>query len=307
MPDKTTPQHEVGKPSGFSAELNRENFFSKPKLAITTAVVMVAFAANSILCREALASGLIGVADFTLARLASGAAILWLLVAFKRRRFAIAGDWLSAAVLFGYASCFSFAYVALSAGTGALLLFGAVQITMISYGLVSGERLTAWQSMGALSAFAGLVWFMLPGVQAPPIAGALLMIAAGVCWGIYSLRGRNASDATVATAGNFVRSLPLVVVLYLLASGGGEPAAGLGWIYALASGALASGLGYALWYSVLPSLSAATSATVQLSVPLIAAAGGWIFLAEALTARLLIASAIVLGGIFIFINSGRRT
>ena len=279
---------------------------SKLQLVALTTVVMVAFAMNSLLCREALASSSIGVAAFITVRLASGALTLWLLVAMTSGRRGVGGNWISAAALFGYAACFSFAYTSLSAGTGALLLFGAVQISMITWGLMHGERFTPLKWLGALSAFSGLVWFVSPGVEAPPPWGAALMLAAGVCWGIYSLRGRGATNPTAETAGNFVRSAPFAVVLYFLPVQDAVTASPVGWTLAIASGALASGFGYALWYSVLPQLTAGTSATVQLSVPIIAAAGGVVFLAEPLALRLAIASAVVLGGIFLFINSGRR-
>lgn len=267
---------------------------------------MVAFATNSLLCREALSSKAIGVADFTFVRLVSGAFILWLLVAIKSGWGSIGGNWLSAAALFGYAACFSLSYTTLSAGTGALLLFGAVQISMISWGLMRGERFTTLKWLGVLSAFSGLVWFVSPGVEAPPFWGATLMVAAGVCWGAYSLRGRGATNPTAETAGNFIRSTPFAVVLYVLPVQNAVSASSVGWVLAIVSGALASGLGYALWYSVLPQFASGTSATVQLSVPIIAAVGGVVFLGEPLTSRLAIASAVVLGGIYLFINSGRR-
>lgn len=280
--------------------------YSPPQLVLVTSLVMVAFALNSILCRLALATGAIGWADFTTVRLISGAAVLWLLVVARSRKARIGGDWSSAALLFGYAACFSFAYVSLSTGTGALLLFGAVQITMISWGLLKGERLSPGKWAGVVSAFLGLAWFMSPGVEAPPLLGSLLMIASGICWGAYSLRGRGAMNASADTAGNFVRAAPLAVTLYLLGLGEPEAASGTGWLLAILSGALASGLGYALWYAVLPQLSSATSATVQLSVPIIAAVAGVLLLDEAMSLRLVLASAVVLGGIWVFIRSGQQ-
>lgn len=279
---------------------------SESRLIALTSLVMVAFAMNSLLCREALASNAIGVADFTVARLVSGAVTLWLLVAVTRGKRRIGGTWLSAVALFGYAVCFSFAYVTLSAGTGALLLFGAVQIAMISWGLMRGERFTALEWLGVLSAFFGLVWFVAPGVEAPPLWGAILMVVSGVFWAVYSLRGRGVTDPTGDTAGNFVRSIPLVGVLYLFSHDSAVSATWEGWALAISSGALASGLGYALWYLVLPRLTAGTAATVQLSVPIIAAVGGVLFLGEAFSSRLAVASMVVLGGIFLFIQSGRR-
>ncbi len=271
-----------------------------------TFVVMMAFALNSLLCREALTTRAMGAADFTAVRLASGALTLWLLVAITHGKKRIGGSWISAAALFGYAACFSFAYLELSAGTGALLLFGAVQVSMISWALVRGERLTVLKWAGAIAAFAGLVWFMLPSVQSPSLVGAALMVIAGICWGVYSLRGRGATNPTVDTAGNFARAVPFASVLYVLPVGSAAPPTWFGWILAIASGALASGLGYALWYSVLPRLAAGTSATVQLSVPIIAAVGGVLFLGEPITGRLMVASTLVLGGISLFIHSKGR-
>lgn len=282
------------------------NESSTLKKFVLTSLVMFAFAMNSLLCREALASNAIGVVEFTLARLISGAAVLGFLVSIQSGWRNISGNWLSSFSLFGYAACFSFAYVTLDAGTGALLLFGAVQISMISWGVLQGESLTALKWLGVGSAFAGLVWFVLPSVEAPPVTGAALMIVAGVCWGVYSLRGRYAQNATAETAGNFLRTVPLVAVLYIFASDNSGSATALGWALAIASGALASGLGYALWYFVLPGLTAATSATVQLSVPILASVGGVVLLGEAISIRLAVASTVVLGGIFVFINSGRE-
>ncbi len=279
---------------------------SLTQVIVLTCLVMVAFAANSLLCREALASGSIGYADFTLVRLISGAVTLWLLVVLFYGSSKLGGHWFSAVALLGYAALFSLAYTTLSAGTGALLLFGAVQISMISWGLYKGERLTPLKWLGVVSAFLGLAWFVAPGVQAPPLWGSLMMMAAGVCWGVYSLRGRGSSNPTADTAGNFVRAAPLALLLYLIPNEATTTATAMGWSLAIASGALASGVGYALWYAVLPKLTAGTSATVQLSVPIIAAIGGVVFLGEPLESRLVIASAVVLGGIFLFIHSGRR-
>jgi drug/metabolite transporter (DMT)-like permease len=259
-----------------------------------TLLAMVAFAANSLLCRLALRTTAIDPATFTAIRLFAGAAMLAGLVALKRRR--PGGTWTSALALFAYAAAFSFAYVRLPAGTGALLLFGAVQVTMHAWGLWSGERLSGQQTLGLLLAAAGLVGLLLPGLTAPPLGSAAMMLLAGIAWGVYSLRGKSGGDPTAATAGNFVRSLPFALLLALVAA---RPV-GLdrtGVVYAMASGALASGLGYAVWYAVLPSLRATTAASVQLSVPVIAALGGVLLLAEPITLRLVLGSAAVLGGI----------
>ena len=210
------------------------------------------------------------------------------------------GNWLSAFALFSYAAGFSFAYVSLPTATGALLLFGAVQATMIGYGIWAGERLLKPQLVGLLLAFGGLVGLLLPGLTAPPLPGSILMLGAGVAWGIYSLRGKGAGDPTKVTAGNFMRAVPIAAVLSaVMLNGTSVDAAGF-W-YAVSSGALASGLGYAIWYTALPALKATNAATVQLSVPVIAALGGIIFLGEPITFRLAVASVAILGGIALVI------
>ncbi len=270
------------------------------RVALLTALAMLAFAANSLLCREALATGDIGAATFTLVRIVSGAAVLGLILLVRFRAHGVGGSWGGAAALFGYAAGFSYAYLSLSAATGALMLFGAVQLSMIAYGLWIGERLNPRQAIGVVAAAAGLIWLLLPGVESPPLLGAVLMLAAGLSWGVYSLLGRGAGDPTVATAGNFIRAVPLALLVFVLL-GGAEPISASGIGYAVASGALASGLGYAIWYAALPSLRATTAATVQLSVPILAALGGVVFLGEALTLRFGLAALAVLGGIGLFV------
>jgi drug/metabolite transporter (DMT)-like permease len=206
--------------------------------------------------------------------------------------------------LFVYAGGFSFAYVSLPASAGALLLFGAVQATMIAYGVWKGERLHGLQLAGLVFAFGGLVGLLLPGLTAPPLPGSILMLGAGIAWGIYSLRGKGLGDPTKVTAGNFLRAVPLAAALSLVTSNGATlDNAGVG--YALASGALASGLGYTIWYSVLPVLKATNAATIQLNVPVIAALGGIVFLGEAVTLRLVLASIAILGGIALVIRRVR--
>lgn len=259
-----------------------------------TAVAMLAFAGNSLLCRLALQHSGIDPASFTSVRLTSGAVVLWALVRWRGQR--PAGDWGSAAALFVYAAAFSFAYLSLSAGTGALLLFGAVQATMLGWGLWRGQRLGWGQTAGLVLAMGGLVALLLPGVTAPPADGALLMLAAGVAWGVYSLRGRGAGDPTAVTAGNFVRASALAVPLALAALPWARvDVAGLLW--ALCSGAVTSGLGYAIWYTALKGLQPTSSASVQLSVPVLTALGGVALLSEPLTLRLALCSAAILGGI----------
>ncbi|HET9694024.1 MAG TPA: DMT family transporter [Steroidobacteraceae bacterium] len=281
--------------------------YTLTRTAALTAVAMVAFASNSLLCRLALAATSIDAVSFTTIRLASGAAALWLIVRLRHRDRGrgVGGDWMSAFALFAYAAAFSLAYLSLTAATGALLLFGAVQATMIGRGLRDGEAFTRPQLAGLLVALGGLLGLLVPGLSAPPIGGALLMLAAGVAWGVYSLRGRRrGGDPTAATAGNFVRSVPFALALIAIESLRGGIAAPdpVGAGYAVLSGALASGLGYAVWYTALPWLRATTAATVQLSVPVLTALAGIVFLGESLTARLVVASVAILGGIALVIR-----
>ena len=275
------------------------------RIIILTSLAMIAFASNSLLCRLALKQTSIDAASFTTIRLISGAVMLWLVVRVSRGTQTGGGNWLSALALFSYAAGFSFAYVSLPAATGALLLFGAVQATMLSHGIWKGERLLKLQLVGLLLAFGGLVGLLLPGLSAPPLYGSLLMLGAGVAWGVYSLRGKGAGDATKVTAGNFLRAVPIAAVLsVLMLHGISLDTAGF-W-YAVASGALASGMGYAIWYTALPALKSTHAATVQLSVPVIAAVGGIVFLGEPITPRLILASIAILGGIALVIFENRR-
>jgi drug/metabolite transporter (DMT)-like permease len=274
---------------------------SFPRILFLTAITMIAFAGNSLLCRIALRETGIDAASFTSVRLISGALVLGLLVKLYRSSKQGKGNWLSAAALFAYAALFSFAYLSLSAASGALLLFGAVQATMIGYGLWSGERLTRLQTAGLVMALAGLVGLLMPGLTAPPLTGAVLMIGAGIAWGIYSLRGRGKGDPLRVTAGNFLLAVPFGLVLSGLMIGDASVDY-QGISLAIASGALASGLGYAIWYTVLPWLEATNAATVQLSVPVIAAFGGVFLLDEMITIRLLLASVAILGGIAIVVR-----
>ena len=261
---------------------------------------MVAFAANSVLCRMALKRTSIDPASFTLVRIASGALMLWILASLSGHKTGRAGNWISAGALLGYAAAFSFAYVSLPVGTGALLLFGAVQATMIVRGLIAGERMNGPQVVGFVIAVAGLIILVLPGLAAPPLIGALLMTAAGVCWGIYSLRGRKSSDPLATTAGNFLRAVPFAVIVSLLFLRTTHPDL-RGIVFAVLSGALASGLGYAIWYAALRGLTATRAAVVQLSVPVIAALAGVAILGERITVRLAISAIAVLGGIALFV------
>ncbi|TAM55911.1 MAG: DMT family transporter [Paraburkholderia sp.] len=274
------------------------------RTAVLTLLAMIAFAANSLLCRFALRDTGIDAATFTLARIVTGALALTLIVRLRTGHIMRSGDWPSALALFAYAAGFSYAYVSLPASTGALLLFGAVQITMIGYGIKSGEPFGLRQWVGFTCALAGLVGLLLPGLAAPPLGGSVLMLGAGIAWGIYSLKGRGVVDSTAATAGNFLRASPFAVALSV-AMAAHMTVSRIGLVYAALSGALTSGIGYALWYAALPALRAATAATVQLSVPVIAAAGAIAFLGEPLTPRIAAASLAILGGIAIVIANRR--
>ena len=274
------------------------------RVVISTVLALIAFAGNSLLCRAALAHTHIDAASFTTVRLLSGGAVLCGLVWLRGGGRIGRGNWLSALALFGYAAGFSFSYLHLTAAVGALLLFGAVQTTMIGHGIWSGERLRPLQMVGLALACGGLVGLLLPGLSAPPLTGALLMLGAGAAWGVYSLRGRGGGDSLKVTAGNFGRAAPMALVLsLLLATRTSLDPAGVG--YAFLSGALTSGVGYAIWYTALPALKSTTAATVQLSVPILAAVGAIFFLGESLTLRLLLASVAVIGGIALAVPEGR--
>lgn len=275
------------------------------RLAFLVVLAMIAFAANSLLCRAALRDSGIDPASFTTIRIASGAAVLWVIARMRGGTMTSAGSWGSAAALFGYAAAFSFAYTQLSAAMGALILFCAVQVSMIGWGLWRGERIGARQAAGLCLAIGGLVGLLWPGLSAPPPGSAALMLAAGIAWGIYSLRGKRSGDPTIATAGNFMRAVPFAVVLSLFTLGGAK-AGTAGVLYAIASGALASGLGYAIWYTALPGLTSTKAATIQLSVPVIAAAAAVVLLDEAITLRLVLGSAAILGGIALVVMAKRR-
>ncbi len=274
---------------------------TKVRAVSLTAVAMLAFAANSVLCRLALQQAAIDAASFTVIRLLSGALALALLLGARGIPPARGGNWRSAFALFAYAAAFSFAYVSLPTGIGALLLFAAVQATMIVTGLVHGERLTMSQLVGLLLAFGGFVHLLSPGLSAPPLGGALLMVGAGIAWGVYSLRGRGIRDPLAATAGNFLRTVPMAIGLAMLGVGSVNLQSS-GVLYAVLSGALASAAGYVIWYAALRGLSATGAATVQLSVPVIAALGGVLLLGEVVTLRLVLASVAILGGVAIVLR-----
>lgn len=272
------------------------------RVAGLTVLALVAFAGNSVLCRLALADSSIDAASFTTVRLVSGAIALLIILGVTNRgtRPASYGSWMSAAMLFLYAACFSFAYISLDTGIGALILFGMVQATMIAGALMAGDRPTVAEWIGWLLAVGGFVYLVSPGLTAPSPGGSALMAIAGIAWGIYSLRGRNESFALAGTTYNFVRSVPLVLIvsafslqdLHLTTNG---------VVLAILSGTITSGVGYAVWYTALQSISSMQAAMVQLSVPVLAAAGGILLLSESISLRLFVSSLLILGGIFLAI------
>jgi drug/metabolite transporter (DMT)-like permease len=273
--------------------------FDFAKYVLLTIVAMLAFAANSLLCRLALGQQLIDAASFTSVRMVSGAMMLGLLMLPRwRAKDRAKVDWRSAAMLFTYMAFFSFAYLSLSAGTGALILFGAVQLTMFTAALRGGEQFPLLSWAGLALAVGGLVFLVSPGITAPDPIGAILMVIAGVAWGFYSLLGRQVADALEATANNFICSVPFAVMVSLLFMNRIHSSPG-GLALAAVSGAITSGLGYVVWYSALRGLTATRAATVQLSVPVFAAFGGVLLLSEPITPRLAVASVVTLGGVWI--------
>lgn len=282
------------------------------RLMSLTLITMLCFAGNSVFCRLALRQTAIDPASFTSARLVSGAMLLALLVC-GRQRFShtgairpagLGGNWISASVLFVYASALSFSYADMSTGIGALLLFGAVQATMILTGLWRGERLNGQQTAGLVMAFAGVVAILSPGLDAPPLASALIMLTSGVAWGVYSLRGRGVADPTGDTAGNFLRATPMALLLSVLLLAN-QNLDDQGVLYAVLSGAITSGLGYVIWYAVLPKLTRTRAAAVQLSVPVLASLAGALFVNEPITLGLILTSTAVLGGIALVVYGKR--
>lgn len=279
------------------------------RTSVYTGFAMLAFASNSILCRMALAQDTIDPAGFTAIRLVSGALTLLLLTirgTVKRNGAEkTAGSWISAAMLFLYAITFSFAFVRLTAGTGALILFGAVQITMIMTAIFRREHPGLLEYIGLAAAMAGLIYLVFPGLQAPSLTGAVLMAAAGTAWGVYTLRGRGAVHAAAATADNFRRSVPLILIVGLFFIKDLHITS-RGVLLAAISGGLASAMGYVVWYAALPNLSTTRAALVQLIVPVLASAGGILVLSEPLTIRLVISAVVILGGIALSIFSRRQ-
>jgi drug/metabolite transporter (DMT)-like permease len=281
---------------------------------------MLAFAGNSVLCRLALADNTIDAATFTAARLLAGMTVLGTLLAIRQRtairpsaaaeqvptvkNTLAAGSWSAALMLFVYALSFSFAYVSLDTATGALILFGAVQITMVIAGLRSASRLSLLEWAGLAIAFGGFVYMVLPGVDMPAPFGLGLMTCAGVAWGIYSLLGRGSKAPLADTATNFLRTLPFTLFVLIFAIDQGYWSQE-GLILAIVSGGVTSGLGYAIWYRALAGLTTTQAAVVQLLVPVFAAIGGILFADELLTTRLMFAALLVLGGILMVVIGQR--
>jgi drug/metabolite transporter (DMT)-like permease len=265
---------------------------------LLTSFALIAFAANSIICRMALDNTTIDPASFTTIRLATGALVLWAVVRLSTegKPGTPPGSWWSGAMLFLYAAAFSFAYVSLNAGVGALILFGSVQATMITAGLMKGERppVLAWS--GFVMALAGLVYLVFPGLAAPSFSGAALMALAGFAWGVYSLRGLGSTNPVAVTQGNFLRSVPMTaaVSLIMLSSFALSMA---GVLLAALSGGLTSGIGYVVWYAALRHHSATRAAMLQLLVPIIAAVGGVLLLSEVVTLRLILSGFLIIGGV----------
>jgi drug/metabolite transporter (DMT)-like permease len=278
--------------------MREKSGISFSKTLFLTLFALVAFAANSVLCRLALGEDTIDAASFTIIRLLSGVIILLVIVitTSKSKKTLSHGSWSAAIMLFTYAVAFSFAYISLDTGTGALILFAAVQLTMILVAIVKGERLSWYEWAGMVIAFSGFVYLVLPGVSTPSLLGFILMTIAGIAWGIYTIMGKGSENPLADTTFNFTRTLPLVMVLFLLALESTELSP-KGIILAFISGAFASAIGYTIWYMALKGLSSTQAAVVQLLVPVIAAAGGVFFMSEIITMRLLISALMILGGV----------
>lgn len=277
------------------------------KAFFLTIFALVAFAFNSILCRVALGTEAIDATSFTAVRLISGAVTLVLIYSFfgKKSGKSIQGNWLSAFFLFAYAICFSFAYISLTTATGALILFGCVQATMIISALIKGERPGILEWIGLFIALGGLIYLVFPGLTAPPLFSSLLMAFAGIAWGFYTLRGKGSENPLADTAGNFLRSVPMVV-LFALPFLPNIQLSQKGILLAVLSGAVASGIGYSVWYAALQFHTATRAAILQLSVPILAAIGGVIFLSEIISVRLILAAILIVGGIGLAIIGRKR-
>ena len=295
-------------PSRFFIALRGSIFllFEMRSFLLTT-FALTAFAFNSILCRMALGKDEADAASFTFVRLLAGAITLALISALfgNTKNVLRTGHWVSAFFLFAYAVCFSFAYLGLTTGTGALILFGSVQMTMIATSILKGERPGIWELCGVAVAFGGLVYLMLPGLASPPIVSSLLMAAAGAAWGFYTLRGRGSENPLADTTGNFIRAVPMILIAAIPFIGGMHLSV-RGLMLAVLSGSLASGVGYSVWYAALKYHTSTSAAVLQLAVPVIAAVGCVVLLSESADMRLLVASVPVLGGILLAIFGKNR-
>ena len=287
--------------STVSRLINKSNNYLV-KTIIFTGLALIAFAANSVLCRLALGEGSIDAYSFTIIRLLSGATVLLAIIRINRNKTGSSekGSWSASLMLFLYAITFSLAYITLDTGTGALILFGSVQITIILLSVISGNRLHITEWAGITIAFTGFVYLILPGVTTPSAVGFLLMAIAGIAWGIYTLKGRDSKSPLMDTAFNFLRTIPLVIILVIITIKNANYSSE-GILLAVLSGGIASGIGYTIWYIALGGLSATQAAVLQLLVPVIAALGGIIFVSEAITLRLTVSSTMILGGILIVV------
>lgn len=272
------------------------------KTLVFTILAMIAFAANSVLCRLALGNNTIDASSFTILRLLSGTLVLMTIIGLKynKKRTTSKGSWVASSMLFLYAITFSFAYITLDTGTGALIMFGSVQITILLLSFITGTRLHLSEWTGVAIAFTGFVYLVLPGVTSPSLAGFILMTIAGFAWGIYTLKGQGSDAPLMDTSYNFLRTMPFVIILTIIALQNVSYTTE-GIILAVLSGGIASGIGYMIWYVALGGLSSTQAAVVQLSVPVLAAMGGVIFMSEAVTLRLTISSLLILGGILLVV------
>ena len=272
------------------------------KTLVFTILALIAFAANSVLCRWALGEHSIDAASFTSIRLITGALVLFIIIQLNHsgERSASRGNWWASTMLFAYAITFSYAYITLHTGTGALILFGTVQITMILMSYFRGTRLHLIEWLGVVTAFGGFVYLVLPGIATPSLKGFILMTAAGIAWGLYTLKGRASTAPLLDTAYNFIRTLPFVLIVVVLSVLHAHYSI-KGVVLAMLSGGIASGIGYSIWYRALGGLSSTQAAVVQLSVPVIAALGGVIFVGEPITLRLSLAGVLILGGILLVV------
>jgi drug/metabolite transporter (DMT)-like permease len=277
-----------------------------PRTLFATSLALIAFAANSILCRLALDGQSIDAASFAIIRLSSGAVALAVIckTVGGNQHSSSEGKWPAALMLFLYAACFSFAYITLDTGTGALILFAAVQLTMIGVAVATGDRPHFMEWVGLLIAFSGFVYLVYPSVTTPSFAGFILMTVAGMSWGAYTILGKGSRNPLADTSRNFRFTLPFLIVLAVFAVQEAHVSPE-GILWAVLSGALASGVGYTIWYMALAGLSTTQAATVQLMVPVLAAMGGWIFIGEAVSLRLAFSAAAILGGILLLVL-GRR-